>query len=456
MQLLARFHEYGAREALIWRDQAYSYAWLLARIDQCSTELDRAGVRPGCVVALEADFSPLAVAWLVTLMRRKVIVVPLTESAASKRDEFLETAQVEVVLGVDAHEAVRWTHTARRAEHALYTTLRQRQATGLVVFSSGSTGTSKATVHDLDRLMRKFDVARPPNRAIAFLLFDHWGGLNTLFHVLSNGGCLITVRERTPREVLAAIDRHHADLLPTSPTFINLILLSEAYREFNLASLRTVSYGTEPMPESTLRRFHQLFPSVSLRQTYGLTELGVMRAQSRSPDSLWVRIGGEGYQTRVVDGILHVKAESAMLGYLNAPAPFTDDGWFVTGDRVEVDGDYLRILGRVSELINVGGEKVFPAQVEDVILELPEVAEVTVYGHPNAVTGMAVCARVRPSGTIEAQQLSTLVIRHCRSRLERYMVPVRVVVDDAPQMGSRLKKRRRVPRRNALEEEHGA
>ena len=84
-----------------------------------------------------------------------------------------------------------------------------------------------------------------------------------------------------------------------------------------------------------------------------------------------------------------------MLGYLNAPSPFTDDGWFNTGDKVEVDGDYFRILGRQSEIINVGGQKVYPAQVESVVQEMPEVAEVSVYGEKNAIMGQIVCAAIR-------------------------------------------------------------
>ena len=84
-----------------------------------------------------------------------------------------------------------------------------------------------------------------------------------------------------------------------------------------------------------------------------------------------------------------------MLGYLNAPSPFTADGWLDTGDLVEVDGEYIRFLGRHSELINVGGEKVFPAEVENVILELDNVAEALVYGERNPITGNIVCATVR-------------------------------------------------------------
>ena len=164
----------------------------------------------------------------------------------------------------------------------------------------------------------------------------------------------MTVKDRSPDEVLSSIQQYEVELLPTSPTFINLILLSEAYTKYDISSLKTVTYGTEPMPKSTLIRFNSLFPNICLLQTYGLSEVGILRSKSKSSDSLWVKVGGEGFQTRVVGGLLEIKAESAMLGYLNAPSPFTKDGWFQTGDSVLVDGEYIIILGRKSELINIG------------------------------------------------------------------------------------------------------
>ena len=69
-------------------------------------------------------------------------------------------------------------------------------------------------------------------------------------------------------------------------------------------------------------------------QTHGLSEVGILRSKSEDSNSLWVKIGGEDYQTRIKD-MLEIKAKSAMLGYLNAPSPFTKDGWFMTGDKVE-------------------------------------------------------------------------------------------------------------------------
>ena len=86
-----------------------------------------------------------------------------------------------------------------------------------------------------------------------------------------------------------------------------------------------------------------------------------------------------------------------MLGYLNAPSPFNEEGWFNTQDVVEVDGDYVRIVGRKSELINVGGERVHPTEIENVLLQLENVRDVTVFAKPNAVTGRVVGRKLRRS-----------------------------------------------------------
>ena len=114
-----------------------------------------------------------------------------------------------------------------------------------------------------------------------------------------------------------------------------MLLLSEDYHNYNLDSLELITYGTEPMPMTTLKKLNDIFPKVRFLQTYGLSEVGILRSKSKSSDSLWVKIGGEDYKTRIVDGMLEIKSKSSMLGYLNAPSPFTDDGWFKTGDSVE-------------------------------------------------------------------------------------------------------------------------
>ncbi len=434
------------RDAIVWQGRVYDYGALLRLFNDWKERLQELGATPGSVVALDADFSPNAVTLFLALVDQRCILVPLTAASSHNRTNFIQIAGAEIVVSIDAHDEVTAETPHAAPDQALYGILRERRHPGLVLFSSGSTGKSKAAVHDMVALLEKFKVHRKTLRAITFLLYDHIGGVNTMLYTVSNGGCIVAVERRDPDSVLAAVERYRAELLPTSPTFLNLLLLSEAYKRYDLSSLRIISYGTEPMPEHTLKRLHELLPDVALQQTYGLSELGILQSKSREPDSLWVKVGGEGFETRVVDGVLQIKARSSMLGYLNAPSPFTEDGWFDTNDLVEVDGDYVRILGRQTDIINVGGEKVYPVEVESVIQELEAVAEVTVYGEKHAITGNIVCADITAASRLDSSQereLIALVKRHCRERLQRYKVPLRVNLVQEHQHTERFKKSRR-------------
>lgn len=441
--LLEVFESSRSDDAIVWRDEAFGYGWLLERLAHWEADLDRRDLERGAVAAIEADFSPNAVALFLALVRRGCILVPLTSTVAAQRNEFLETAEVERIFRLDDRDEHTFEKTGREARHELYERLRALGHPGLVLFSSGSTGQSKAAVHDFVPLLGKFETQRRRLRAISFLLYDHIGGVNTMLYTLSNGGCLVTVRERSPDTVLAAVAKHRVQLLPTSPTFMNLILLSQAHRRHDISALETVTYGTEPMPESTLQQFHRRLPDVQLSQTYGLSEVGILRARSRSSDSVWVKVGGEDFETRVRGGLLEIKSRSAMLGYLNAPSPFTENGWFRTGDAVETDGEYLHILGRESEIINVGGEKVHPAEVESVLLEDAGVAEAMVFGEKHAFMGQVVAARVRLATADEPRAAARRLQQHCRARLAKFKVPVRIAIADEAQHSARFKKSRR-------------
>jgi len=442
--LLDAFRADVVKDAVVWQDEPFSYAWLLVTVGRWTDFLRNRALAPGTVVSLEADFSPTSIALLLALVEHGAIIVPLTPSVEAKKPEFRDIAQVEATISIASSDRAYLRKTGVAASHELFERLRIAGRPGLVLFSSGSTGTSKAAVHDFVPLLEKFKVPRHALRTLTFLLFDHIGGVNTLLYVLSNAGCVVTVPKRSPEVVCAAIERHRVQLLPTSPTFINLLLMSEAYKRHDLSSLEMVTYGTEVMPETTLERFHRLFPRVRLLQTYGLSEVGILRSQSRAADSLWVKVGGDGFETRVVDGMLQIRARSAMLGYLNAPSPFTSDGWLPTGDAVDVDGEYLRIRGRHSEIINVGGEKVYPAEVESVLQSMEGVKDVTVGSEPNPITGQIVTARVKLATGESLPEFRKRMRLFCRDKLPLFKIPQKVILVDEAMHGERFKKMRRV------------
>jgi long-chain acyl-CoA synthetase len=422
--LFDRMKQAGDQIAIAHDELESSYRELGALVNWWQEALHEHGIT-GRVVSIEGDYGVESIAALLAAMRARNIVVPISRDSRAHLDEFLEIAEVEYRVatgrGPSGIEA-----TGREATHLQYRTLQKNGAAGLVLFSSGSTGKSKGVVHNLDGLLEKFRTPRHCYRTLVFLQLDHIGGLNTLFYTLSNAGTVVVAAGRMPGQVCDAIARHRVELLPTSPTFLNLLLLSEEHQRHDLSSLQLITYGTEPMPEATLRRTEAAFPGVRMLQTYGLSELGILRSQSRGPGSLWVRVGGEGYETKIVDGRLWIRAKSAMLGYLNAPNPFDAEGFFDTGDLVERDGAWLRILGRKSEVINVGGNKVFPTEVENTLLELDNVEDVVVRGVSNPLTGQAVVAAVRLAREESPTEFKTRMRLFCRDRIASYKIPVKV------------------------------
>lgn len=436
------FQENKNKQAIIWKDEIYHYDWLLKRILYWQQIIESNDIKPGTITILEADFSPNSIALFLTLIEHGCILVPLTSSVEANKPKFMEIAQGEVAFSIDQKDLVKITKFLNAANHEYYQELRQLKHPGLVLFSSGSTGKSKAAVHDFVKLLEKFQIPRHSLRIITFLLYDHIGGVNTMLYTLSNAGCIITVQDRSPDNVFEAIEKYKVELLPTSPTFINLILLSEAYKRYDLSSLKTITYGTEPMPESTLKRIHQVLPNVRMLQTYGLSELGILRSKSRDSNSLWVKVGGEDFETKVMNGTLWIKAKSAMLGYLNAPSPFDEAGWMNTEDVVEVDGDYIRFLGRRTEIINVGGEKVYPAEVESVLMQMDNIKDATVFGEKNPIMGNIVAVKVNLFEREDLTELKKRIRTFCKGKLAPYKMPIKIEITMDEQFSARYKKLR--------------
>ena len=170
------FRRHAAREAIVWRDESVSYGAPRTAWSDWSARLAAEGVRAGDAVGLEADFSQTAVACLLALVERGNICVPLSASlGAERRARFCETAEVATRVRVRHDDAVSIRATPRRVRHPLLRRLAEAGRPGLVLFSSGSTGESKAAVHDLVPLLAKYRVPRHARRILSFLLFDHIG-----------------------------------------------------------------------------------------------------------------------------------------------------------------------------------------------------------------------------------------------------------------------------------------
>jgi acyl-CoA synthetase (AMP-forming)/AMP-acid ligase II len=434
----------GTRTAVATGTSVCTYRELLDGIDHWGDTLQAHGLRAGDALGLTGESCPALIMLLIAAIRADLVVVPFLSSSTNETATAMATADVDAVARFGADGVATWTRHTPGARHPLVEQLRAAGRPGLILFTSGSSGVAKAALHDVSRIWRRCAQSeRPPATALVFLNVDHIGGVNTLFHILLTGGTAVFPADRSVDTVCTAIERHRAELLPGTPTFLNMLLLSSQREAHDLSSLKLVTYGTEPMPPSTLAGLRVAMPWVRCKQTYGMTEIGILPTRSEDDDSVWVRIGGPGYETRIVDGILWVRAETSMLGYLNAPSPFDADGWLDTGDLVEERDGALRILGRRSELINVAGEKVHPGEIEDVILQADNIADVVVKQKASAITGQLVVATVRTLEPEDPKAVSARVREHCRAHLSAYKVPAVVLVTDADLFGGRFKKSRR-------------
>ena len=441
--LKQRFRQYPHAMAMVTDGEEVTYGRLSEVIDEKLYEFKNVGISSGNVVVLKGDYTLNSIGSLIALLELNCIIVPVTPASFSLLKVSINEVAPEFFIDSTWLETKIIKSQTQSSIPELYKILHRREVPGLVLFTSGSSGKPKAVVHDFSKLLEKFHTQRPSLKTLNFLLFDHWGGLNTLLHGLSNHCPLVIPQERTPESICRLVERYGVELLPTTPGFLNMLLISKAHHRFDLSSLRMITYGAEPMSEMTLKAVYRDFPGVDIRQTYGMIELGVLGAKSKSSDSLWVKLGGSGYTIRVVDNKLEIKAASAMLGYLNADSPFTDDGYIKTGDLVEQDGEWIRILGRESDLINVGGQKVYPAEVESAILSCPGVRDVIVYGEPNPILGKIVCAIVVAENGIEEIAFLKTLKSHCSKLLQPFMIPIKIKFSDQIQLSSRFKRTRK-------------
>jgi acyl-coenzyme A synthetase/AMP-(fatty) acid ligase len=134
-------------------------------------------------------------------------------------------------------------------KHVLIDELRAKEHAGLVLFSTGTTGRPKAILHDLRLFMQRFETPRPTLKTINFLLFDHIGGLNTLLHTLFNKGTVVAPKSRSVEDILDTCAEHEIEVLPTTPTFLRMMLMSGLIPDGVPKSLRIVTYGTERMDQ---------------------------------------------------------------------------------------------------------------------------------------------------------------------------------------------------------------
>ncbi len=434
----------------LWCDDVRVWTWkdLGRAVDAVKKQCLGADVKPGQVVVTPGEARFESLVWLLGVASIGAIAAPLRKERWTEVESWKGFCEINwrverggLCTGEGGCVAPK---TAK-----LFEELRRRGNPGLILATGGTTGAAKVVLHDLAALLATIKARETRmRRTLPLMRFDHIGGLDMAWRALAGAQLLVAPPAvLNPQNVAAVVARHCVEVMAATPSFLNLLLLSEAHLKYDMGSLRTIPFGAEPMPASLLERLRTAFPLVEFVQRFGTSETGALPAAGDG-DGLLLREDGQGYAWKVVDGELWIKSPARALGYLGMDDDdvFGAEGWFKTGDIAECMPDgAIKVYGRKKELINVGGEKVLPAEVETVLLAHPLVMDCRVYAEKNVLFGQVVAVDLVWRGKDrDVVSVKRSLHQFASATLARYKLPTVVRLVPHLEFTHNMKKSRRV------------
>lgn len=324
-----------------------------------------------------------------------------------------------------------------------------RRDTLWTLATSGTTGTPKLVAHRLASLTRTTKAANGrPNCWRWGLLFDmaRFAGVQVFLQgVLGGGGLVLPDPEAPLASQVETLIRQGCAALSATPTMWRKLLMTTEARALQL---RQVTLGGEIADDSVLGALAARFPDARIAHIYASTEAGaafsVLDGQAGFPASYLHEPPG-GVRLRVTGGRLAVHNEAVSPDYVGGGTRFADpDGFIDTGDVVERVGDRFQFRGRENGAINVGGNKVFPEEVEQQLLAHRLVASARVHAKASPITGQLVAAEIVPADACaDSKALIADLRARCRETLQPWQVPasIKVVSQLATNLGGKVERR---------------
>lgn len=318
----------------------------------------------------------------------------------------------------------------------------------LIVMTTGTTGTPKAVLYDWSRLLKQVRLAPGTEDARWLLVYplNHFAGIQLLSHCLVNGNTLVIPQSRQFADVISSINRYCVNSISATPTFWRMFIGHLAADGAKRPELCRITLGGEASTMDILAKLRDMFPDAAISHVYATTELGacfsVKDGLPGFPREYLERNVGN-VSLKLFDDELFVRSENRMIGYLDTSEKPTSEGeWIGTGDLVAISGNRVLFVGRKTESINVGGVKVHPLKVEEVILETSGVRAARVYGKSNPVTGQIVAADIELEATADRDTVLAEISKVTRLKLNRYEQPRAVcVVNSLPKQNEKIVRR---------------
>ena len=442
-----------------------SYKALAEQVERLAGQMRSAGLQPGDRVAIVLPNSLRFLVVFLALSYARLVASPL--NPADKPDElrfFIEDAQARAIVAERANLPVRETAARlglpiwqpRVDSHGVVEMPELPTASrinldapnpddvALFAYTSGTTGRPKCVplthanvLWSSRNIAAHYQLTSADCSMVVLPLFHGHGLIGATLSTLSSGGSVIVPPRFSASDFWKPFREYHATWFSAVPT-IHQVLLERADRDgAPHGGLRFIRSCSAALAPAILTKLENRFGAPVL-EAYGMTEAAHQVASNPLPPlphkpgtvglSNEISIIGETGRHLAANtpGEIVVRGPNVMRGYRNNPeanAAAFIDGWFRTGDIGAIDSDgYLALTGRIKDLINRGGEKISPAEIEAVLLEHPAVAEAEVFGVPDPKYGEEVSAAVVLRGAATAQQLQS----YCKSRLADFKVPKQI------------------------------
>jgi fatty-acyl-CoA synthase len=475
-------HNVGRRPdktAIRFPGRDVSYAQLGALIDRVADSLATSGIKRGSCVAYLGFNSPEMLALLFACARLGAMFMPLNwRLAAPEHKQMLDDcppallfveppfvpqtdafrsalgATTLVSFGAAGAGWISWAGFCDRAGAAAPPDAQAGADTPLLIcYTSGSTGkpkgvvlTQRALECNADNSVDMHDLAADDVILTTLPLF-HVGGLNNQTTPALRAGCTVVLHPKFDADAtFDAIEHEGITLTVLVPAQLDMMMAHRRWPGADFSRLRMITTGSTIVPLHVIRSVHA--KGVPLVQVYGSTETCPIAVYLKAGDAMR-KVGSTGKvavhcRMRLVDsdgndvkpgatGEIWIRGDNVMSGYWQAPdatAAVLNDGWFRSGDMGHQDEEgFLYVDGRSKEMIISGGENIYPAEIENLLIESPDIAEASVIGRPDARWGEIVIAVVvaRPDHHLTSEQ----VLRLLEGRIARYKHPKEVIVVDA-------------------------
>lgn len=448
--------------ALRFEGEVFSYAQLLALVNRAGHYLQQMDIRAGDRVVLVLPNTPAFIISYFAVTGIGAIAVPinpvwtadeLSYIVGNSKAKLVISAQLPAVeaiaesipnvIWVDGAAQTQWQQLLSTGDDSPLG--KQVKANDLAVFiyTSGTTGKPKGAmlthrnlVANVTATAKAIDVTKDDVFLCVLPLFHCLAATVCMLLPLGLGGQIVLMEQFAPKQFVENITNNGVSILVGVPAMY-VVLTTNHIPADVLKGIRVCISGGAPLPVSVLHRFQKAF-GLPIREGYGLSEaspvVAVNRPQLIKPGTIGPPI--PGVRVRIVDtdgndlppgeaGELLVQGDNVMVGYFGMPLASEQalrDGWLHTGDIASIDSDgYITIVDRLKDMIIVGGLKVYPREVEEVLYTHPKIKEAAVVGVSHSLRGESVKAVI--SLKENERMTQTEVTAYCKEHLAHYKVP---------------------------------